>query len=291
MIQLLVFGANGQLAKSIARAALAKAIPCECIGRQRLDLHRETELAGCLDTLLARQPASTIVINTAAYTHVDHAENEKALAGHLNTSAAGAISAACERAGLPILHISTDFVFSGARNIPWTEADMPAPLGIYGTTKWEGEKAVAAANPRHLVIRTAWLLSEYSGNFLTTMLRLGSERSTLSVVGDQVGSPTSSHDLAHALVALAEQVVTGSVEWGIYHFAGPETMSWAELARTIFSRAGMDTQVENITAEAYGAPAPRPAYSALDSRKLKRATGLSHRPLKVSLDEILRRRA
>lgn len=290
MTSLLVFGANGQLAKSIARAADKAAIECECVGRDGLDLLAEADLDERLDAALAGKPPSGLVINAAAYTQVDRAEGEPAQARQLNASAAGAISAACERVGRPIVQVSTDFVFSGVRNTPWTETDTTAPLGVYGTTKLAGETAVAGANPHHLIIRTAWLLSEFPGNFLTTMLRLGTQRTSLPVVSDQVGSPTSTHELARALVSLAQMTESNLPPWGVYHFAGPEPMSWAELARRIFQRAGVDTPVEDIFAADYGAPAPRPAYSALDSSKLQRATGLSHRPLDVVLDEILKRR-
>lgn len=290
MTSLLVFGANGQLARSIAQAAEEVSIECERVGRDRLDLLAGTNLDERLDAVLAGKSSSRLVINAAAYTQVDRAESEQAQAYQLNTTAAGAISSACERAGLPIVHISTDFVFSGPRNTPWSETDTTAPLGVYGTTKLAGETAVARANPRHLIIRTAWLLSEFPGNFLTTMLRLGTQRTSLSVVNDQVGSPTSTHELARTLVSLAQMSEDDCPPWGVYHFAGPDTMSWAELARRIFQRAGLDTPVEDIVAADYGAPAPRPAFSALDSGKLQRATGLSHRPLAVVLDEILQRR-
>jgi dTDP-4-dehydrorhamnose reductase len=287
--KLLVFGANGQLAKAIAKRAHATGRTCECVGRDRVDLASPEEARLNVARLMAHQPKQTVVINTAAYTQVDKAESDAKTAFFLNAEAAGLVAAQCQLRAFPLIHISTDFVFSGPADSPFSEDAPKRPLGVYGQSKAAGENAVIDACASHLIIRTAWLVSEHPGNFLTTMLRLAKGRDVLSVVADQLGSPTSTHDLAAALVDLADHASSKTIDWGVYHFAGPETMSWAELARRIFSLANYQVEVREITGEAYGAPAPRPAFSALDSSKIKRATGLTHRPLDIALRELLER--
>lgn len=289
MSKLLVFGANGQLATAIAEHARACGRTCECVGREMVDLASPADARLAIEELMARQPEQTVIINTAAYTQVDKAENDAKTAFAVNAEAAGLIAAQCQAKAFPLIHVSTDFVFSGPGQTPLTEDAPTRPLGVYGQSKAAGERAVMETCASHLIIRTAWLVSEHPGNFLTTMLRLAEDRDALSVVADQFGSPTSTHDLASALIDLANRASSESIDWGIYHFAGPEPMSWAELARRIFSLANRQVEVSDITAEAYGAPAPRPAFSALDSSKIERATGLTHRPLDIALREILER--
>lgn len=289
MSKLLVFGANGQLAKAIAERAHATGRTCECVGRDVVDLASPAEAGVDIERLMARQPEQTVIINTAAYTQVDKAESDARTAFAVNAEAAGLIAAQCQLRAFPLIHISTDFVFSGSAQRPLPEDAPTRPLGVYGQSKAAGERAVMDACASHLIIRTAWLVSEHPGNFLTTMLRLAKDRASLSVVADQFGSPTSTHDLAAALIDLADRARSGTVKWGVYHFAGPEMMSWAELARRIFSLANCHVEVCDTTAAAYGAPAPRPEFSVLDSSKMKRATGLTHRPLDEALRDILSR--
>ena len=202
------------------------------------------------------------VINCAAYTNVDGAEEERAAALDLNGRAPGVVAAAAAEAGAAVVHLSSDYVFDGARGQPYVESDRPAPLSAYGESKLAGEAPVAEANTRHCIVRSAWLFGMGGRNFVETMLRLGGERDEVRVVDDQVGSPTFCPDLAQALIALLE---TG--EHGIHHVAGAGACSWAELAAETFARAEVSCRVVPITTAEMDRPAARPPFSALTSER------------------------
>jgi dTDP-4-dehydrorhamnose reductase len=221
-----------------------------------------------------------IVLNAAAYTAVDRAESDAAAAFAINRDGAGALARACESAGCPIVHISTDYVFDGSKTDPYVETDTTNPIGVYGRSKLEGEAAVAAANSRHLIVRTAWLYAPYGQNFLRTMLRLASERAELRVVGDQHGNPTYVPHLADVLLALAGRIaaVPQDQPWGIYHAAGLGDATWAQFAAAIVragARLGVpEIPVRPIPTDEYPTPVRRPANSRLDCGKLQRTFGL-----------------
>jgi dTDP-4-dehydrorhamnose reductase len=234
-----------------------------------------------------------IVINPAAHTAVDKAESEPDLAFAINRDGAGAVAAAAAELGAPIIHLSTDYVFDGAKTSPYEESDPTSPQGVYGRSKLEGETAVAAANPRSLIIRTAWVYAPFGANFVRTILRLASEQDRLRVVDDQIGCPTYAPDMARALLCMADQLRGG---WrdelsGVTHLAGPEAVSWCGFARLILEAAGAGggrhARVDAITTAEYPTTAPRPANSRLSTRRLKAVFGLDMPPLRSSIDRCL----
>lgn len=196
--------------------------------------------------------------------------------------------------GVPILHLSTDYVFDGSKAAPYVETDAPAPRTVYGRTKLEGELAVAAANPAHLVLRTSWVYGPHGKNFVRTMLRLAETRQRIAVVADQIGNPSYSRDIAEGLVTIAERLLQGAGAPGVYHMAGADSATWAEFAEAIFEgarwRGASGAMVDRIASEAYPTPAVRPANSRLDSGKLSDIFGVAlpgWRPALVRcLDEI-----
>lgn len=203
-----------------------------------------------------------VVINCAAWTDVDGAESAEEAAFAVNGSGAGNVAAAAAEVEARILHVSTDYVFDGAKGAPYVESDQPAPLSAYGRTKLAGEEAVAAANKRHFIVRSAGLFGVGGRNFVETMLQLAEDRNEVTVVRDQVGSPTYTWHLAYGIVRLIE-----GIEYGIHHMAASGQCSWYEFAREIFEQAQVECRVLSITSEEFGAAAPRPAFSALTSQR------------------------
>ena len=212
-----------------------------------------------------------IVVNCAAYTAVDKAESDEILASALNTGAVGNLAEAAVKNGTRVIHISTDYVFSGQGCRPYEENDEPYPQSIYGRTKLEGEALLTSFCQNALIIRTAWLYSEFGGNFVKTMLRLAETRPEINVVADQIGTPTYAGDLAEAI-----HRIVSSGEWkpGIYHFTDEGVASWYDFTKAIFEVAGRDVKVNPIKTSEYPTPAKRPLYSVLSKKKIKKAFGL-----------------
>ena len=212
------------------------------------------------------------IVNAAAYTAVDKAETENELAARINEQGPKNLAQAAAEAGCRLIHVSTDYVFDGQAKAPYREADVTNPLGVYGKTKLDGEIAVAGAHPEAIIIRTAWVFSEYGNNFVKTMLRLAKDRDVLGIVADQRGCPTYAGDIAQAIIDLLQRQAEG----GVYHFCGDKEVSWSEFAEAIFAAAmaqGLlekSPQVNGITTEQYPTPAKRPAYSSLDCEKIER---------------------
>ncbi|CAI1713339.1 dTDP-4-dehydrorhamnose reductase [Serratia entomophila] len=211
------------------------------------------------------------IVNAAAYTAVDKAETESELAARINEQGPKNLAQAAAEAGCRLIHVSTDYVFDGQAKAPYREADVTNPLGVYGKTKLDGEIAVAGVHPEAIIIRTAWVFSEYGNNFVKTMLRLAKDRDVLGIVADQRGCPTYAGDIAQAIIDLLQRRAEG----GVYHFCGDKEVSWSEFAEAIFAAAmaqGLlekSPQVNGITTEQYPTPAKRPAYSSLDCEKIK----------------------
>ena len=256
-LRLLVTGAGGMLGRAVVEAARQRGHDVLAATRADLDVTVE---AAVRPTMLEWRPDA--VLNCAAYTDVDGAEDDRATADAVNHIGAGLVADAAAEVGSSIVHVSTDYVFDGSKREPWVESDPVGPLGVYGATKLGGERLVAAANPAHIIVRSAWLYGAGGRNFVDTMLALGAERDEVSVVTDQVGSPTWTGHLAGAIVALAERGETG-----IHHIAGTGECSWNEFAREIFARAGIDCRVLPATSEQFPRPARRPAYSVLGSER------------------------
>ncbi|WP_060610670.1 dTDP-4-dehydrorhamnose reductase [Aureimonas altamirensis] len=268
-MRLLVTGREGQ----VAQALLAKQtddLQIEALGRPTLDL---TDPSSIDRAIAAFRP--DVIVNAAAYTAVDRAESEEETAFAVNATGAGNVAAAAAAAGLPIIHISTDYVFPGDKATPYVETDPTGPQGAYGRSKLAGEAAVAAANPRHVILRTAWVYGPYGNNFLKTMLRLAETRDTLRVVADQHGTPTYAPDIAEGILAVAQRLVSdASTPSGVFHMVSAGETTWAGFAEEIFRRSaalgGAAATVEPIGTSEYPTPARRPANSRLDTNLFTR---------------------
>lgn len=276
---ILIFGKTGQVARELAM----RAPDAVYLGRDQADL---ADPAACAAALTRAAPSA--VINAAAYTAVDKAEEDEALATCVNGAAPGAMAVAAADLGVPFVHISTDYVFDGAGTAPFAPGAPVAPLGAYGRSKLAGEEAVRAAGGVHAILRTSWVVSAHGNNFVKTMLRLGAERDSLSIVADQVGGPTAAGDIAAACLEIAAQLLTDPGKTGTYHFAGAPDVSWADFAREIFGQAGLDCAVTDIPSAAYPTPAKRPANSRMDCSALEATFGIARPDWAESLSGILR---
>ncbi|WP_067146645.1 dTDP-4-dehydrorhamnose reductase [Pseudotamlana agarivorans] len=210
-------------------------------------------------------------INCAAYTAVDQAETEKEKAFQINAEGAKNLASVCKENKAILLHVSTDFVFDGKKTTPYTEADTPNPISVYGASKLQGEIEIQKLIKEHFIIRTSWLYSEHGSNFLKTMLRLAETRDEISVVSDQIGTPTYAGDLAEVLLKI---IVTSNNNYGVYHFSNEGETSWYDFARTIFKFANSKVNVIAIPTEAYPTAAKRPEYSVLNKGKIVQALSI-----------------
>ncbi|MDG1127788.1 MAG: dTDP-4-dehydrorhamnose reductase [Paracoccaceae bacterium] len=280
-MRVLVFGQTGQVATELARQA-APDMAMTCMGRDRADL---SDPAACAAVIAASD--ADVVINAAAYTAVDRAESAEDLATTINGTAPGAMAAACKAAGIPFLHVSTDYVFDGSGTRPWQPDDATGPLGAYGRSKLAGEQAVRAAGGAHAITRTSWVFSAHGANFVKTMLRLGAERDKLTIVADQIGGPTAAADIAAALLTMARAFHAGQGTTGTYHFSGAPDVSWADFAREIFVQAGLACAVEDIPTSAYPTPARRPGNSRMDCTGLTRDFGIKRPDWRASLASVM----
>lgn len=261
---LLVFGQTGQVATELQRQGSVTAL-----GRAQANL---TDPECCADAIRAHAPRA--VINAAAYTAVDKAEDEPELAHTVNGAAPGAMAQACADLNIPFLHVSTDYVFDGSGSSPWRTDDPTAPLGVYGASKLAGEQAVQAAGGPHAILRTSWVFSAHGANFVKTMLRLSETRDALTVVADQIGGPTPAADIAATLLRMADAMTEGQ-GGGTYHYAGAPDASWACFARETFSQAGRTVTVTDIPTADYPTPAQRPLNSRLNCTLLETDFGIS----------------
>lgn len=280
-MKVVVIGRTGQLAREIARAASEAVF----LGREEIDLARPEQAAQALAPHLAGAGA---VINAAAYTAVDRAEGEEALAMAANAESPGTMARVAAAAGVPFVQVSTDYVFDGSGGASWRPNDRTAPLNAYGRTKLAGEEAVRAAGGTHGVLRTSWVFSAHGGNFVKTMLRLGRERERLSVVSDQIGGPTPAADLALACLAMAEGLARDGSLSGIHHFTGAPDTSWAGFARAILAGAGLATEVQDISTADYPTPAQRPLNSRLDCSTMTATFGIPRPDWRAGLADVLR---
>lgn len=279
-MKLLIFGQTGQ----VARELIAQAEDHEVTALSRADADQSDPHA-CAEIVRDLRPDA--VINAAAYTAVDKAEEEEALATVINGETPGAISRACADIDAPFLHISTDYVFDGTGYAPWKPADATDPQNAYGRSKLAGEEAVRAAGVTHAILRTSWVFSAHGNNFVKTMLRLSETRDELNVVADQIGGPTSAREIAAALLAILPRLKDGQ-GGGTYHFAGQPATSWADFAREIFAQADVTTKVHDIPTSAYPTPAQRPLNSRMDCSKLTTDFGVEIPDWRASLKEVLK---
>jgi dTDP-4-dehydrorhamnose reductase len=280
-MKILVIGRTGQVAGELLRRC-PQGWRMVALGREEADL---TDPDRCAGAVLGHD--ADAVINAAAYTEVDRAEDEESLATVVNGAAPAAMAAAAAKKGVPFLHISTDYVFDGSGVEPWRPDDDTRPLGAYGRSKLSGEKGVLAAGGPHAILRTSWVFSAHGKNFVKTMLRLGETRATMRVVSDQVGGPTPAGDIASALLKMAHSLHSGTGESGIFHFSGAPDVSWADFARRIFQRANMKAEVVGIGSAEYPTKAKRPANSRLDCQSLKIKHGIDRPDWRLGLDDVL----
>jgi dTDP-4-dehydrorhamnose reductase len=275
-MRLAVTGTAGQIACSLVERAKLEGVEVVTVGRPYLDFARPATIASAMAAVHA-----DIIVNAAAYTAVDLAESEPDMAMAVNGHAPGVIATSAKRLGIPIIHISTDYVFDGKLDRPYTEDDAVGAVSTYGRSKLAGEQALAAATDNHAILRTAWVYSPFGKNFVRSMLRLGESRTEVGVVEDQHGSPTNALDIADAIIAVAKNLTanSGHAELrGTFHMSAPGAAVWADIAEAIFdaaSKAGRSPViVKRIATSDYPTPARRPANSRLDCRKLGRVHGV-----------------
>ncbi len=282
-VRIVVTGRKGQIVSSLIEcgAGVAEIV---ALGRPQLDLANEQSVARAFEGL-----RPDVIVNAAAYTLVDKAEEDAEAAMRVNAAGAGAVAAAAARLGVPIIHLSTDYVFDGVMDRPYREDDLVGPTGVYGRTKLEGERRVAAQCDDHVILRTAWVYSPFGTNFVRTMLRLGETRHELGVVADQLGNPTSAVDIANGVLTIAQHISrdASAMLRGVFHMTGSGEATWAELAEAAFAQAQKHGRspvlVKRITTADYPTPAKRPANSRLDNTRLREIYSLSLPDWRISL--------
>lgn len=292
-MRIVVTGKTGQLAQSLLERAPVFGATVVTVGRPELDLAAP---AAVTDKLAAAAP--DLIVSAAAYTAVDKAESEPELAFAVNAEGPRALAKSAAALGIPLIHISTDYVFDGLKPEPWTEEDAPRPLTVYGASKLAGEEAVLGVDDGNTVVRVGWVYSPFGANFAKTILRLAGERDRLRIVADQTGGPTSALDIADGVLAMARNVLAGPARRdlrGLFHMAPEGTATWADFAEAICDwlreTRGRDIAVERITSAEYPTPARRPANSRLDARRLARLHGVRLPPWRTSLPPVLNRLA
>jgi dTDP-4-dehydrorhamnose reductase len=290
-MRIIVIGKEGQVARALSERAPNHDAKAVLLGRPQLDL---ADPSGIEDILI--ETGGDLIVNTAAYTAVDQAEAEPDLANAINGIGAGVVAGAAAAMAVPIIHLSTDYVFDGTAEHAYREDDPPRPLGAYGASKLLGEQAVASEASDHVILRTAWIYSPFSRNFVKTMMRLARERDEISVVADQYGSPTSAFDLADGIIAIGRNLLTRREEGrlrGTFHMTGSGSASWAEFASEIFRQSarlgGPVARVRPIATSDYPTAAKRPANSRLDCTKLAEVHGVTLPAWSVSLEPCVKR--
>jgi dTDP-4-dehydrorhamnose reductase len=290
-MRIAVTGSQGQVALSLLERGEGQGVEILAVGRPKLDL---AEPATVLPPLEAARP--DVIVNAGAYTAVDLAESEEALATKINGDGAGAVAKAAAALGVPVIQLSTDYVFPGDLDRPYREDDTTSPVNAYGRSKLAGEAAVRAATPSHVILRTSWVYSPFGKNFVRTMLALGATRPALNVVADQIGQPTAALDIADALLAVCRRLTAGPGNdnlFGTFHLAGTGATSWADFAELIFVEAARHGRapvtVTKIASDAYKTAAKRPANSRLDTQKLAEVYGIRLPPWQKSVSETVNR--
>lgn len=287
MVRLLITGASGQVGRALCARALSEGVAFQACSSADLDITRESKVLRAI-----RKNKPTCVINAAAYTAVDKAEDEVERCYAVNRDGVRHLAKACARYNVPLLHISTDYVFDGSKKVPYLEDDVPHPLNTYGASKLAGEQELAAWLDRYVVLRVSWVFGESGQNFVKTMTRLSAEREQLSVVEDQWGAPTPAEDIARVLIAIAHQLDCGAKAWGVFHYSGVEIVSWHQFAQTIVDEAKkhMPVRVKEVvpikTAE-YPFRAQRPLNSQLACRKILETFGIKQRSWHGQMERVV----
>lgn len=287
VMKVLVLGTPGQLGYELMRGVWPEGFEVAGVGYPDFDMGKEADVLRVM-----AEHAPDIAINATAYTAVDKAETDRETAFAVNRDGPLYLARDCARRGIPLIHVSTDYVFDGTKTGAYVEDDPINPLNIYGESKAAGEAAVRDTLPHHVILRTTWVYAAHGANFVKTMLRLGAEREEMSVVGDQYGAPTAAADLAAAVIAVAGHIARhGEAPWGTYHATNAGETTWCGFADTIFQRlereSGRRPRLKPIATADYPTPARRPANSRLDGRKLKAAFGIALPPWEESLTRVL----
>jgi dTDP-4-dehydrorhamnose reductase len=287
-LKILIFGNKGQLGVDLMKCSRQKNIHVVGLDLPQCDITSASNVSRAFDDM---GPVD-MVFNAAAYTAVDQAESRPDAAFAVNRDGAGHLASACRQRGIPLIHISTDYVFDGFRMQPYTPKNATDPQGVYAKSKAAGEAMVRNRLDRHVIIRTSWLFGRYGANFVKTMLRLGKERELVKVVDDQIGSPTYAGDLAEALFRVAEKISEGFSSWGTYHYCNQGALTWYAFARRIFAlaRAHENLAVRDvipILSAHYPTPAPRPRYSVLDCSSFDETFGITRRTWEAALKQML----
>ncbi|MDJ0922233.1 MAG: dTDP-4-dehydrorhamnose reductase [Henriciella sp.] len=291
-MKILIAGRSGQLARSLVEIGAATHHTLYSVGRPELDLTNRRTISSALAHV-----KPDLIINAAAYTAVDRAEDEPESAYHVNKEGAYYLAAEARRAGLPIIHMSTDYVFDGSKNSPYLETDQTRPLGVYGKSKLAGEEAVRTENPRHVILRTAWVFSPFGNNFVKTMLNVAASREDITVVDNQYGNPTYALYLADGILSLCSRIEKSCLNvpppWGTYHLAGLGQANWAELARAVFDEStqigGPSARVQSISSDRYPTRTRRPINSCLSVDVVKRRWGIELPHWRLGVRDCVRR--
>ena len=288
-MKILITGAHGQVGKELTHIATERGYEVLAAGSTELDITQAQNVERYINNF-----KPDIVINAAAYTAVDKAEEEQNLAYAINKNGAQNIASACKSLNIPLLHISTDYVFDGSNSEPYKEEDNVSPLGVYGKSKWQGEEAIRLNLTNHIILRVAWVFGTHGNNFVKTMLRLGNERDELNVVADQYGGPSPAKNIAETLIDLVADYQKNKIlKWGTYHYCGRLKTSWYDFAREIFNQAfdmgllDKKIKVHPITTAEYPTAAKRPGNSMLDCSKLKTTFNIEMPDWKKSLQQVL----
>ncbi|SDM12377.1 dTDP-4-dehydrorhamnose reductase [Maricaulis salignorans] len=277
--QIIIIGRLGQVADATSAIAASTGHTVRHLARPEIDLAQPGLIARALDPVLQAAPPGSVLVNAAAYTDVNGAESEPELAQAINAVTPGIIAERCGQANIPLIHLSTDYVYDGRKGTPYLETDTVGPLGVYGRSKLAGDEAVQSSGARHVIMRTSAVFSGSGQNFLRTMLRLGSRQDQVRVVHDQRTCPTAAADIAAAIIAIAGQLTDDQSKTGIFNFCGDTPRSWAEFAADIFHTATRfgetPVRVEQISSAQFPSSASRPAYSVLDCGAIFRTFGIS----------------
>ena len=287
-MKVLVLGSKGQLGCCLSDQFDSTEYELIYTSRKEMDI---SDFEAAKAKIIDINPS--VVVNASAYTAVDAAEGDEKTADLINNLAVANIANACNEVGCWLIHVSTDYVFDGNANKPYRETDRTNPKSIYGVSKLNGEYAIKSSGCKYLIVRTAWVFSEYGNNFMKTMLRLGTERDELSIVGDQTGCPTYAQDIAKAIVRMLDYLEDESVI-GVYHFCGSEECSWFQFGHEIFQQAGelglsVPYSLKSISTAEYPTPAKRPGYSVLDTHKSLMVFGISPSDWRAGILNVLRK--
>ncbi len=282
-MKILITGGHGQLGRCLQDRLACSLHDFYAPGKHELDISAEASVNEIIEHF-----KPDVVVNAAAYTAVDKAENEIELAFLINETASLYLASACAKQDIPMIHVSTDYVFDGTASSPYFHDDKTAPQCVYGRSKLAGEKAIQSVWQKHIILRTSWVFSEYGSNFVKTILRLAQEKTTLNVVADQQGCPTYAGDLALAIIKICEQIDSGKSAWGVYHYCGDLATNWYLFAKSILNIAALPLILNPIATEQYPTPARRPQYSVMDCRHTTEVWGVSLSDWSLSLNRVIK---